>query len=70
MGIATQNPELRERLDIEQSAKQLANFLNVSTEELRTFARLTGNNDVHKLSLTDLCTTNSEISDFTDIAHA
>jgi len=69
MGIATQNPDLRDRLDIEKSAKQLENFLTVSTEEIKTFARLTGNDDVHNLSVDDLCTTNSEISDHTNIEH-
>ncbi|MFC1477313.1 glutamate synthase-related protein [candidate division KSB1 bacterium] len=69
VGIATQDPALRERLDIETSAKRLGNFLRVSTEELKEFARLTGNDDVHKMSIGDLCTTNSEISGFTDIEH-
>lgn len=69
MGIATQDPALRTKLDIDQSAKRLENFLNVTTEELRDFARLTGNEDVHKLSISDLCTTNSEISNYTAIEH-
>lgn len=69
VGIATQDPELRRRLDIELAARQLENFLKVSTEELKEFARLTGNSDVHGLSATDLCTTNSEISNYTTIEH-
>ena len=69
MGIATHDPDLRRRLNVELAAKQLENFLRVSTEELRDFARLTGNNDVHGLSVSDLCTTNSEISKHTAIAH-
>lgn len=69
MGVATQDEELRKRLDIDKSAKQLENFLRVSTEELKTFARLTGNNDVHHISIADLCTTNSEISNHTAICH-
>jgi glutamate synthase domain-containing protein 2 len=69
MGIATQDPDLRRRLDIDQAAKNLENFLRVSTEELKDFARLTGNSDVHGLAVTDLCTTNSEISNYTAIAH-
>jgi glutamate synthase domain-containing protein 2 len=69
VGIATQDPELRRRLEIDKAARQLENFLRVSTEELRDFARLTGNNDVHDLALSDLCTTNSEISNHTAIAH-
>ena len=69
MGIATQDPELRRRLDIEQAAESLENFLRVSTEELKDFARLTGNNDIHGLAVSDLCTTSSEISNYTTIAH-
>jgi methylamine---glutamate N-methyltransferase subunit C len=69
MGIATQDEELRKRLNVEHSAKQLENYLNVSTEELKTFARLTGSNDVHKLSESDICTTNTEISNHTSIEH-
>ncbi len=69
VGIATQDPDLRRRLDIDAAARKLENFLRVCTEELKDFARLTGNNDVHGLALSDLCTTNSEISNHTAIAH-
>ncbi len=69
MGIATQDPALRARLDVENAARGLENFLRVSTEEIKDFARLTGNDDVHKLSINDLCTTNSEISNHTEIEH-
>jgi glutamate synthase domain-containing protein 2 len=69
VGVTTQNPELRRRIDIDKSAKRLENFLRVSTQELKDFARLTGNSDVHKLSIKDLCTTNSEISEHTEIKH-
>ena len=68
-GITTQDPELREMCNIDESAKRLENFLRVSTEELKDFARLTGNNNVHGLSIDDLCTTNSEISNHTEIEH-
>jgi glutamate synthase domain-containing protein 2 len=70
VGIATHDPGLRARLDVEDAARGLANFLRVSTEELEDFARLTGHDSVHKLSVNDLVTTNSEISDFTSIRHA
>ena len=69
VGVTTQTPELRERLKTDVSAKRLENFLRVSTNELMDFARLTGNTDVHALSIRDLCTTNSEISGHTDIPH-
>jgi glutamate synthase domain-containing protein 2 len=69
MGITTQDPELRARLNIEDSARGLENFLRASTEEIEDFARLTGNDDIHNLSVDDLCTTNSEISNYSDIEH-
>ncbi len=69
VGVTTQNPDLRERLNSDLSAKRLENFLRVSTDELKDFARLTGNDDVHQLRITDLCTTNSEISGHTAIRH-
>jgi len=69
MGITTQDASLRARLNIDQAAKGLENYLKVSTQELQEFARLTGNNDVHQLSLQDLCTASSEISDHTAIEH-
>jgi glutamate synthase domain-containing protein 2/rubredoxin len=69
VGVATQDPELRARLDIEESAQRVENFLRASTRELEDFARMTGNSDIHGLSVSDLCTTNSEISNHTDIEH-
>lgn len=70
VGIATQNPQLRERLKVEQSAQRVANYLNVTREELKTFARITGHSCIHDLSVDDLVTFNREISDFTNIPHA
>ncbi|HDR74017.1 MAG TPA: glutamate synthase [Methanoculleus sp.] len=69
VGVTTQDPELRERLKVDISAKKLEHFLRVSTEELKDFARLTGNDDVHALHIRNLCTTNSEISRYTEIRH-
>jgi glutamate synthase domain-containing protein 2/rubredoxin len=69
VGIATQDPELRARFDIENSSRQVASYLSVCTDELKAFARLTGNSDIHGLSTRDLCTTNSEISGHTAIEH-
>ncbi len=69
-GIATQDPALRKRLNIEQSAKRLANYLNVTRRELETFARITGHHDVHDLCTDDLVTISREISEHTSIPHA
>ena len=69
VGVATQDDELRKRLKIDVASKRVENYLRVSTEELKTFARITGYDDVHDLNINDLATTNSEISDYTDIRH-
>ncbi|HBG5208974.1 TPA: alpha-hydroxy-acid oxidizing protein [Clostridioides difficile] len=69
VGVATQDEELRKRLHIENSANRVANFLNVSLEELKTFARISGHKDIHDLSVDDLYTVNSEISNYTNIQH-
>ena len=70
VGIATQDPKLRERMKVELSAKRVANYLNVSLKELKTFARITGHSNLHDLSVEDLVTINREISEFTNIPHA
>ena len=70
VGIATQDPKLRERLKVEQSAQRVANYLNVTLAELKSFARVTGHSSVHDLSVDDLVTINREISEYTNIRHA
>lgn len=69
MGIATQDEELRKRFDVEKGAKRLGNYLHVLREELKSFARVCGYDDVHKLSIDDLCTTSEEIARYTGIKH-
>ena len=69
VGIATQDPELRARLKVDAAAQRVANYLNVSAEELKTFARVTGNYSVHGLSVDNLVTTDRDIADYTDIRH-
>ena len=70
VGIATQDAKLRENLKIEEGAKRVYNYLNCSFKELKTFARITGHENIHELSVDDLVTINSEISEHTDILHA
>lgn len=70
VGVATQDENLRARLHIDAAAKRVENYLKCSAEELRVFSRITGNADIHGLSVDDLCTISSEISEHTNIAHA
>lgn len=70
VGVATQDPELRERLHMDAAFRRVANYLRCSAEELRTFARITGHENIHDLSVDDLCTISREISEYTNIVHA
>ena len=70
VGVATQDPELRQRLEVEAAAQRVANFLNVSFAELKTFARITGHSSLKELSVADLVTLNDDIAKYTPIPHA
>lgn len=70
VGIATQDTELRARLKEDAAAARVANYLKVSLDELRMFARITGHEKLHDLSVEDLCTISREISEHTNIPHA
>ena len=68
-GIATQDPKLRKRFEPDKAIQRVANYLNVSLEELKTFARITGNKNIHDLNINNLTTFNYEISKYTNIKH-
>lgn len=70
VGVATQDAELRERLQPSAAAQRVANFLNVSTRELAMFARITGCRSVHDLSMEHLVTLDRDIAQYTGIRHA
>jgi glutamate synthase domain-containing protein 2 len=54
VGITTQIPELEARLDPEQGARRLRNYLNVMTMEVQTLARACGKSHVLNLEPEDL----------------
>lgn len=70
VGVATQDENLRRRLPQDAAAQRVGNFLNVSLEEIKTFARITGHDDIHHMNVEDLRTISREISEFTNIRHA
>lgn len=69
VGVATQDAKLRANLKIDIAAQRVANYFNVTLEELKTFARITGHKNLSDLSVDDLATFNSEISNYTNIPH-
>ena len=70
VGVTTQDPQLRERFDIEESVKRFVNFYRATRDELENLARINGRRDVHDLDLSDIVTISNEVSRNTDIEHA
>jgi glutamate synthase domain-containing protein 2 len=68
VGIATQDPVLRERLDIATSATRLEAFLRGATAMIVDFARVCGHTRVGDLAHTDLVTLDRDLARRTDLA--
>jgi glutamate synthase domain-containing protein 2 len=74
-GIATQKADLRQRLNVDKSAKQLKNFFQASTQLMQVMARACGHNTLRDFNKKDLATWHREMallsgikySGFTDI---
>jgi glutamate synthase domain-containing protein 2 len=56
VGIATQKPELRARLQVERSAVRLSNFLRASVDLMKVMARACGHQHLNAFSRDDLAT--------------
>jgi glutamate synthase domain-containing protein 2 len=54
VGIATQDPRLRARLDVATSAKRVEMFLKSTTSQLIDYARLCGRHATAHLCVDDL----------------
>jgi glutamate synthase domain-containing protein 2 len=54
VGITTQDPELMQRLPIDEAADRVANFLHATTMEIQMIARACGKANVHDLEPEDL----------------
>lgn len=70
MGIATHDPELTSRIDVEVGARRVANYLRVITDEIATFLRITGHDNLQQVSLDDVFTTDRDIHQWCGIRHA
>jgi glutamate synthase domain-containing protein 2 len=55
VGVATQDPSLRSRLNVDEAANRVYNFLTAMTMELQMLARACGKTNVHSLEPEDLC---------------
>ena len=70
VGIATQQPGLRSRLQVQKSAQQLANFFEASVGLMKVLARACGHDDFAKFSLRDLTTWKRELAELTGVHYA
>jgi len=62
VGIATQDADLMQRLDIDEAAERTRNLLHVMTLEIQMIARSCGKSDVHHLEPEDLVALTIEAS--------
>ena len=62
VGITTQDPELTKRLDPDEAAERVANYLNSMTMELALLTRSLGKGDVHSLEPEDMAALTIEAS--------
>ncbi len=69
VGIATQKEDLRARLVIEQSARQLASFLDATTHLMQVLARACGHDHLSGFSPSDLTTWKRDISHLSGVAY-
>lgn len=69
VGIATQKPSLMNRLIVEKSAKQLANFFQASTELIQVMARACGHDHVSGFNADDLTTWKREMADLSGVRY-
>ena len=62
VGITTQDPELEKRLDPDEGAERVANFINSMTMEMTLLTRSLGKGDVHSLEPEDMAALTIEAS--------
>ena len=70
VGIATQKPHLRARLQIEGSARQLANWFEATTELMQVMARAMGHTALSQFSPHDLTTWKRDVHYLTGVPFA
>lgn len=61
-GVATQNPELRQRLSVETSARKLATFMNASVELMKVLARACGHSSLSDFNRDDIATWHHDLA--------
>jgi glutamate synthase domain-containing protein 2 len=66
-GIATQKPELRQKLDVDVAARRLANFFEASVELMKVMARACGHDHLGQFNKDDLASWDKELAELAGI---
>ena len=69
VGIATQKPGLRQRLQIDGSAQRLANYFKATVSLMQVMARACGHDDLRGFDVHDLTTFDRDIAYLTGVAY-
>ncbi len=70
VGITTQKPHLRRRLEVEKSARQLANFFSASVHLMQVISRACGYDSFAKFNKRDLVTVNRDMAYLSGVEYA
>jgi len=66
-GIATQKPELRERINVDNAAQRLGNFFNSSIDLMKVMARACGHSHLNEFTREDLATFDRKLAELSGI---
>ncbi|MHA7879629.1 MAG: glutamate synthase-related protein [Saccharospirillum sp.] len=69
-GVATQKPELRARLKVEEGAERLARYLTASTELMQVLARACGHSRLSEFAPEDLTSWKREVAELCGVRYA
>ncbi len=70
VGIATQKPNLRARLIVQESAKRLARYLEATTHLMQVMARACGHDHLNQFNLNDITTWKRDVAYLTGVPYA
>ncbi len=70
VGIATQKPHLRQRLQVDVSAERLKNFFEATVALMKVMARACGHHQLREFSVADLITWDRQMAYLTGIRYA
>ena len=70
VGVATQKPELRKRLDVQIGAEKLARYFGASVELMQVLARACGHDNLSDFTPRDITTWKREMADLSGVRFA